>query len=223
MFVQQGDAFVDRGMPESALKLTRGGPFGIVFNSGDLWREQRRFALSTLRNFGLGKNQMQERILDEVRYLIDRLDEEIASQTEEINVIKHTDLTVGSVLNSVLCGYRFTTNNREHEFVDIKEKTVNFFASLGDPLFQISMNYKILLHIPWFQRNFDRKMWPQREIFRFIERIIDEHERSTDYEEEFEPRDFIDAYMLEQTKKERSGEAHGFSRKQLSGVLVDTW
>ncbi|KAI6233315.1 Cytochrome P450 [Aphelenchoides fujianensis] len=53
LFVQQGDAFVDRGMPESALKLTRGGPFGIVFNSGDLWREQRRFALSTLRNFGL--------------------------------------------------------------------------------------------------------------------------------------------------------------------------
>jgi hypothetical protein len=34
----------------------------VIFTEGDLWREQRRFVLHQLREFGLGKNLMQERV-----------------------------------------------------------------------------------------------------------------------------------------------------------------
>ncbi|KAI6197647.1 hypothetical protein M3Y94_01249600 [Aphelenchoides besseyi] len=223
LFVQQGDAFADRGMPVKALILTRGGPYGIVFNSGSVWSDQRRFALHTLRNFGLGKNQMQERILEEVAYVIENISSDVATGTDEIDAYKHTDLAVGSVLNSVLCGYRFTANDKAHEFVDMKEKTASFFASLADPLFQMSMNYKVLLKIPFFQRRFDRILWPQREIFRFIDGIIKEHERTTDYTVEFEPRDFIDAYLIHKQNNDSTGEEHSFSREQLLGSVVDMW
>ena len=35
---------------------------GIVLIDGPKWREQRRYALQVLRNFGMGRNLMQERV-----------------------------------------------------------------------------------------------------------------------------------------------------------------
>ena len=53
---------------------------GLIMSSGHIWKEQRRFSLTALRNFGLGRKSLEERIQEEVAYLIQAIGEEKGEQ-----------------------------------------------------------------------------------------------------------------------------------------------
>ena len=73
-FQKDGDSFAGRPTPESLMNLSvgkecekigsvcLGGNYGVVFTDGEIWRDQRRLALHVFRNFGMGKNLMQEKV-----------------------------------------------------------------------------------------------------------------------------------------------------------------
>ncbi|XP_027766992.1 cytochrome P450 2J2-like [Empidonax traillii] len=72
VLVNQGENFLER--PEIPTEVF--SKIGLISSNGHLWKEQRRFTLTTLRNFGLGKRSVEERIQEECRFLVDAIKDE---------------------------------------------------------------------------------------------------------------------------------------------------
>lgn len=61
--------------------LVAHAPGVILANYSHNWKEQRRFGLMTLRNFGLGKQSMEDRILNEVHVITKILEQNAGTAT----------------------------------------------------------------------------------------------------------------------------------------------
>ncbi|VDM65699.1 unnamed protein product [Strongylus vulgaris] len=85
---------------------TTGGR-GIIASNGQPWLEQRRFALHTLRNFGLGKNIIEERIMYEFEITCEDLDKRLTAGEVSINPEKMFDLLIGNIIHRMLFTDRF--------------------------------------------------------------------------------------------------------------------
>lgn len=55
-------------------------PAGIIFANGDSWKEMRQFALTNLKDFGMGKKACEEKIVEESQRLIDVIQEKDGNQ-----------------------------------------------------------------------------------------------------------------------------------------------
>nr|XP_021522799.1 cytochrome P450 2C19-like [Aotus nancymaae] len=69
--IDLGDEFSGRGHFPVAERTNRG--HGIIFSNGNRWKEIRRFSLMTLRNFGMGKRSIEDRVQEEARCLLEEL------------------------------------------------------------------------------------------------------------------------------------------------------
>nr|XP_033495353.1 cytochrome P450 2C8-like [Epinephelus lanceolatus] len=82
--------------------LTQSGM--VLADYGPSWKEHRRFALITLRNFGLGKQSMEQRILGEMHYTVDTLERSIGT-TMSPQVMFHN--AASNIICQVLFGTRY--------------------------------------------------------------------------------------------------------------------
>ncbi|CAJ1075063.1 cytochrome P450 2K1-like isoform X1 [Xyrichtys novacula] len=82
------------------LKLT----YGIVFANGDTWREMRHFALTNMRDFGMGRKACEEKILQESQWLINLIKEKNGKAFDTAQPVNHA---VCNIICSIVYGNRF--------------------------------------------------------------------------------------------------------------------
>ncbi|XP_008301655.1 cytochrome P450 2J2-like [Stegastes partitus] len=119
--VTQGDSVVDRPQLPLMQDITSG--LGVIFSSGLNWRQQRRFVLSTLRHFGIGKNSLEPVILDEFTHCAEVF-RSFKGQPFDPHLVTNA---VSNIICSLVFGHRF-------EYSD--EKFQKLFGMLDDA-FQI--------------------------------------------------------------------------------------
>uniref|UniRef100_I3JCK9 Cytochrome P450 2K1 n=1 Tax=Oreochromis niloticus TaxID=8128 RepID=I3JCK9_ORENI len=102
------DAFSDKEVLPiiSDLKLTH----GIVFASGDSWREMRHFALTNLKEFGMGKTAIEEKIIEESECLIEVFEEKKGKAFDTAEAVSSA---VSNIICSIVYGKRFEYDDPE--------------------------------------------------------------------------------------------------------------
>uniref|UniRef100_A0A3B3TQN2 Cytochrome P450 2G1-like n=1 Tax=Poecilia latipinna TaxID=48699 RepID=A0A3B3TQN2_9TELE len=229
--VDQADDFTGRAPMPFLYRATRGYAehfclAGIGISNGERWRQLRRFTLSTLRDFGMGRKGMEEWIQEESKHLRARMrtykERNVGNHFKQKKKIKKylamflcsppgepfdpTILLSRTVSNVVCClvfGQRFSYEDKH--FVNLLAVIAMIVRFNSSPK---GMMYNIF---PWLMERLPGK---QHAIFGKIEEIrdfvktkIQEHRDSLDPSS---PRDFIDCFLIRvhEEKENPSTEFH---------------
>uniref|UniRef100_A0A914WPL1 Cytochrome P450 n=1 Tax=Plectus sambesii TaxID=2011161 RepID=A0A914WPL1_9BILA len=214
-FLKQGDIFVGRPKTFLLNDIAKGN-YGLVFARDELWREQRRFALHTLRNFGVGRNMLEPKILDQARELIS-----ILHSTKGPTQLKPAlAFAVGNVINVMVVGYAWKFGDQKMEEF---RKTLEEFglAATKPTIFLLELYPWIRFFEPPFNIGYKRLKEINDHFRSFFIEEIRKHKETLD--ENQPPRDYTDAYLIEMNKRIKAGNQGSFTERQLMFAMGDIW
>nr|XP_055043973.1 cytochrome P450 2J4 isoform X1 [Misgurnus anguillicaudatus] len=206
-FVDQADIFTDRPYFPISEKLINGK--GLIMSNGHLWRQQRRFAVSTLRYFGVGKKTLENAILQECRFLIDTIQSERGLPFNPHHVLV---IAVSNIISGLVFGHRFEYGDHKFSLMlkyinDILQVPISNWGRLYDQ-FPTVMSLLPGKHQTAFSSMSKLKALVQEEI-----------EKHKEERDPFNPRDYIDCY-LDEIEKCTDSEAE-FTEENLTYCAVD--
>ncbi|XP_056011253.1 cytochrome P450 2U1-like isoform X2 [Ostrea edulis] len=206
LFLKHGDMFSERPNAYPAEVIAK--KKGLVWSSGPLWKEQRTFALTTMRKFGFGRRCMESQIIEEVDCLMNELGK-YENMAFDIQMLLNT--SVSNVICSVLFGKRFDYENAKFKHLITLLNKLFTSVNASSPAFI----FPWLRHIKMF--NFSGATEYADSLFCFVAGIVEEHKRNFD---ENNINDYIDAFLLEQKGRAKE-EDTTFSDEQLNHSVRD--
>lgn len=90
---------------------------GILFTEGAHWKEQRRFTLSALRDFGMGKLSLEGKILEEVESLLQEIRQKDGAAFKASDLLNYS---VANVICNIVFGNRFEYTDKR--YMDMAQK-----------------------------------------------------------------------------------------------------
>ncbi|XP_036946046.1 cytochrome P450 2K1-like isoform X2 [Acanthopagrus latus] len=100
--VNHAEEFGDREVTPIFYDLNQG--HGILFTNGDTWKEMRRFAVTMLREFGMGKRLSEGRIIEECHYLIEVFEQYEGKAFNNSQAISNA---ASNIISAIVFGKRF--------------------------------------------------------------------------------------------------------------------
>ncbi|GAB1302450.1 Cytochrome P450 2C44 [Apodemus speciosus] len=181
--LNQGDEFLERG-PLPIVEDSQKG-YGIVFSKGERWKLLRRFSLMTLRNFGMGKRSLEERVQEEARCLVEELQKTEAQPFDPTFILACAPC---NVICSILFNDRFQYNDKTFlHLMDLLNKNFHQLNSVWCQMYNLWP--AIMKYIPGKHKEFFKRL---EDVKSFILEKVREHQESLD---PANPRDYIDCFL----------------------------
>uniref|UniRef100_A0A2K5RW15 Cytochrome P450 n=1 Tax=Cebus imitator TaxID=2715852 RepID=A0A2K5RW15_CEBIM len=157
---------------------------------GLVWREQRRFCVSTLRNLRLGKNLLEQWVTKEAACLCAAFDDYDGRPFRPNELL---DKAASNVIASLTCGHRFEYDDpRFLRLLDLAQEGLKEGSGF---LPQVLNAIPVLLRIPWLAGKVLRS---QKAFLAHLDELLNEHRMTWDPAQP--PRDMTDAFLAEMEK-----------------------
>ncbi|NWU92895.1 CP2K1 protein, partial [Upupa epops] len=203
--VNQADAFAERPKIPVFEDLTKGN--GIVFAHGENWKVMRRFTLTTLRDFGMGKKAIEDRIVEECGYLADSI---ASQQGEPFDASGILNAAVANIIVSILLGKRF--DYQDSRFVRLLRLTNESMRLAGKPL--VTM-YNIFPYLGFLLRANKTLLQNRDEFHSYVRVTFLEYLKNLDKNDQ---RSLIDAFLVKQQEEKSSTNGYFHNGNLLSLV-----
>ncbi|TDH00728.1 hypothetical protein EPR50_G00191590 [Perca flavescens] len=206
--VNHAEEFGDRGEIQIMKDFNKG--HGVVWSNGDSWKEMRRFALTNLRDFGMGKKASEDKIIEECEHLSEvfkTFKGEAFDSTQPINY------AVSNIICSIVYGSRF--EYEDPEFTSLVDRTNRIIQLLGSPSVQVCNMFPWIGKWVTVKKEIDATFAAnKKQNLRLFSRL----------KETLNPqmcRGFVDAFLVRKQNLEVSGIAnsHFHDRNLLQTVL----
>ncbi|KAI7815650.1 cytochrome p450 [Rhyzopertha dominica] len=189
---------------------TFGKRLGIVFSDGSHWEKQRKFSLQHLKHFGLGRREMESRIDEEARDLVDMLRRQCSGPI----LINNTfDISAINVLWAMMAGERFNLDDA---------RLVKLLGIIHDAFKVVDISGGLLNQMPFLRYiapkacGYTQTIHTLKRLWDFIEETISEHRRTVS---SAHARDLIDAFLLKMEAKSPANAT--FTDDQLISLCLD--
>lgn len=181
---------------------------------GSVWRRQRKFCHSILRNFGLSKLGL-ESCIQELGFVKSKL-WKLSREVGKVDLAPLISTAVSNVICSIAFGRRFDHQDQEFRtMLDLMSRGLEIIADRSAVLINIC---PWLYYIPFGIFKEIRKV--ETDISNFLRAIIAQHSSSLDPDN---PKDLIDMYLVEVAHRQGKAiaEQARFSEDYLFYVISD--
>ncbi|XP_053577690.1 cytochrome P450 2C8-like isoform X2 [Bombina bombina] len=125
--IYNGEKFIGRGYTPLMERITLG--HGLSNSSGERWKQLRNFSLMTMRNFGMGKRSIEERIQEEAQFLLEEIRK---TKGHPVDPTFYFSKAVSNIIASVVFGERFEYEDKQYLYLlDILNKIFSAFSSVS--------------------------------------------------------------------------------------------
>ncbi|XP_040295195.1 cytochrome P450 2K1-like isoform X1 [Bufo bufo] len=204
--VTQSDDFVNRSSPPLFDLISKN--HGIIFSHGEEWKSMRRFTLSTLRDFGMGKKSLEGRIQDEIIALIESFKCYNGKPFDPHLIV---NCAISNVICSIIFGKRF----------EYEDPTFQKLIRMLDEYAKVTGEPKALLFN--FYPFIGTLLGLHKKIMQNIENLIDFIKKNVKKKRlEFNANDitgYIDAYLLKQEQESTKPETYFHDENLYHSVL----
>ncbi|KAM4667892.1 cytochrome P450 2H2-like isoform 2-T2 [Amazona ochrocephala] len=183
---------------------------GVVTSNGETWKQLRRFALTTLRDFGMGKRSIDERIQEEARFLVERIRN---THEKPFNPGKFLMHAVSNVICSIVFGDRFDYEDKKFlTLINLLDENTEYQNAMQTQLYNFFPT--LMEYIPGPHQKLIKNF---EEVDKFVLEITAQHKETRDPSC---PRDFIDVF-LNKMDQEQGNDHSEFTVETLASTTID--
>ncbi|KAG9264556.1 cytochrome P450 2K1-like [Astyanax mexicanus] len=177
---------------------------GILFSNGENWREMRRFALSNLRDFGMGKRGSEEKIIEEIQYLKEVFE---SFGGKAFDTTQPVNNAVSNIISSIVYGSRLEYSDPQfREMVNRANENVRIGGSASVLVYNMfPWTGRFLRSVQKLFVNNEKNRVQIRELVKGLQETLNTEER----------RGFVDSFLLRKQIDESNQKASYFNEKNL--------